>query len=63
MVARLDAFAWTDLELKLTGSNFCVYTRDLDACVQAGTIVSFNNVTAKDLAGTDTAVVFALFAT
>ena len=48
------------MELPLRGHNFGIDTRDLDTGVQAGLVVGFNDVTAEDLAGTDTAVVWSL---
>lgn len=53
----VDARAGADLVLPLRGHDLSVDTGDVDAGVQAGTVVSLNNVTAVDLASTDTTVV------
>ena len=48
------------MELPLRGHDFRIDTRDLDTGVQASLVVGFNDITAEDLAGTDTAVVWSL---
>lgn len=60
VVAHLDTLAGADLVLPLGGHDLGVDTGDVDAGVHAGLVVSFDNVTAVDLAGTNTAVVRAL---
>jgi hypothetical protein len=55
-----DAVDWADLEFPLSGHDLGVGARDVDLGVQAGAVVSLDDVTAEDLAGTDTAVVGAL---
>jgi hypothetical protein len=60
VVTHLDTEAGTDLELPLGGHDLGVGTGDLDAGVQARLVVSLDDVTAVDLAGTHTAVVWAL---
>lgn len=60
VIASFDAFARANLEFELTGGNFSVDTRDLNASVQAGTVMGFNDITAENLASTDTTVVLAL---
>lgn len=57
MLRTVDARAGTDLVLPLSRHDLGVGAGDVDASVQAGLVVSLNNVTAEDLAGTDTAVV------
>lgn len=53
----VDARAGADLVLPLGGHDLSVDTGDVDTGVQAGTVVSLDDITAVDLAGTDTAVV------
>lgn len=60
LVAHLDALAGTNLELPLGGHNLGVNTRDVDTSVETGAVVSLDNVTAVDLASTNTTVVRAL---
>jgi hypothetical protein len=60
VVAHLDTLARTNLVLPLRGHDLSVDTGDVDAGEQAGLVVSLDNVTAVDLAGTDTTVVRAL---
>lgn len=43
--------------LPLGGHDLSVGTRDVDTSVEAGLVVSLDNVSAEDLAGTDTTVV------
>lgn len=61
VVTHLDTLAGTDLEFPLGWKDFSVDTRDLDAGVQAGLVVSLDDITAVDVAGTDGAVVWALW--
>lgn len=56
----VNAGAWADLVLPLGGHDLSVDTGDVDTGVQAGTVVGLDDVTAVDLAGTDTTVVRAL---
>lgn len=56
----LDTLARADLELPLGGHDLGVGAGDLDAGVQAGLEVSLDDISAVDLAGTDTTVVRAL---
>ena len=51
----------TCLELPLGRHDLCVDTRDVYTSVKTGTVVSLNEITSKDLAGTDTTVVRALW--
>jgi len=60
VVTHLNASARADLVLPLGRHDLSVDTGDLDTGVQASTVVSLDNVTAVNLAGTDTAVVRAL---
>lgn len=57
VVTHLDTLARTNLVLPLSGHDLGVDTGDVDAGVQAGLVVSLNDVTAVDLAGSDTTVV------
>jgi len=57
MITHVDALAGTDLELPLTGHDLGVDTRDGDTGVEAGLVVGLDDVTTKNLLGTDTAVV------
>src|SRR5437588_8549538 len=50
----------TDLELPLGRKNFGVDSGDLDSRKQTGLVVSLNNVTTVNLAGSDTAIVWSL---
>jgi hypothetical protein len=59
-VLTLNAAARADLVLPLGGHDLGVGAGDVDAGVQAGLVVSLDDVTAEDLAGADTAVVRAL---
>ena len=52
MVTHRDTLARTDLELPLRGHHFSVDTRNLDASVQAGAVVGFDEVTSEYLSGT-----------
>ena len=56
----LDTLTGADLEFPLRGHDFRVDTRDLDTGIQAGLVVSFYDITAIDLVGADTAVVWPL---
>lgn len=49
-----------NLVLPLSRHDLGICTGDVDLGVQAGTVVGLDDVTAEDLAGTDTAVVGAL---
>lgn len=60
LVTHRNSLARPHLELPLRWKNLSVDTRDLDAGVQASLVVGLNNVTAVDLAGTNTAVVWSL---
>lgn len=53
----VDSFAGADLVLPLCGHNLCVSAGDVDAGIHAGLVVGFDNVTAVDATGADTAVV------
>jgi hypothetical protein len=57
----LNTLARTNLELPLSGHNFGISTRDLHASVHASLVVSLDNVSAVDLASTNTTVVWALW--
>lgn len=53
----VNSGAGADLVLPLRGHDLSVDTGDVDTGVQASTVVSLDDVTAVDLAGTDTTVV------
>jgi hypothetical protein len=57
VITHVDARAGADLVLPLGGHDLSVDTGDVDTGVQAGTVVSLDDITAVDLAGTDTTVV------
>lgn len=60
LVTERDVGAGTDLVFPLGGHDLGVGAGDGNLSVHAGLVVSLDNVTAEDLAGTDTAVVRAL---
>lgn len=62
MCARLtvDTLTWTNLELPLSRHDLGVGTRDSNTSVQASLVVSLDNVSAENLAGTVSAVVWTL---
>ena len=60
LVTHGNTLARTNLVLPLGRKHFSVDTRDVDVGVQAGLVVGLYDVTAVDLAGTDTTVVWAL---
>jgi hypothetical protein len=57
VVTHVNSGARADLVLPLRGHDLSVDTGDVDTGVQASTVVSLNDVTAVDLASTDTTVV------
>lgn len=60
VVSHINAKTRTYLELKLTWSDFSIDTRNVDASIETGSVVRFHNITAKDLACTNTTIVLAL---
>lgn len=52
VVTHGDTFTGANLELPLRGHNLGVDTADVDARVEAGTVVSLDEITGKDLAST-----------
>jgi hypothetical protein len=52
VVTHGNAFTGTDLELPLRGHDLSVDTADVDARVEACTVVGLDQVTSEDLAGT-----------
>lgn len=60
LVTHADALARSNLELPLGGHDLGIGTRDVDTSEQACLVVSLDNVTLDNLAGTDTAVVGSL---
>lgn len=60
VVTHLDTLTRANLELPLRRKNLGVDTGDFDVGVKAGTVVSLNDITAVNLASSDTAVVGAL---
>jgi hypothetical protein len=61
VVAKFDAKARPNLVLPLGGHHLGVGAGDQDASVQASLVVSLDDVTAHDFAGSDTAVVWTLW--
>jgi hypothetical protein len=57
VVTHVNTGAGANLVLPLGGHDLSVDTGNVDAGVEAGTVVGLDDVTAVDLAGTDTAVV------
>lgn len=57
----LNTSARADLELPLGGHDLGIGTGDLDTSEQASLVVSLDNISAEDLASTDTTVVWALW--
>jgi hypothetical protein len=49
LVPHGNTLARPDLELPLRRHDFCVDTADLDASIEAGTVVSFNQVAGDDV--------------
>lgn len=62
VVTHLDTDAWTNLEFPLRWKDLGVDTRDLDTGVQARLVVSLDDITAVDVSGTDSTVVWTLWA-
>jgi len=60
LVTHGNSITRSDLELPLGWKDLSVDTRNPNAGVQASLVVGLNNVTAVDLAGTNTAVVWPL---
>ena len=54
-------FTWSDLELPLSRHDLSVSTRDLDASIQASSVVSFDNIATVDVVVSNGAVVWALW--
>src|SRR2546422_954837 len=50
----------TDLILPLSGHHFCVFATNWDTGVEAGSVMSFDDISAEYLIGTHTAIVGAL---
>jgi hypothetical protein len=57
LVTHRDTLTRANLELPLGRKHLSVDTGDVDTSVDAGLVVSLYNITAVDLAGTDTAIV------
>lgn len=49
VVTHRNTFARTNLEFPLSRHDFSIDTTDVNARIEAGTVVSFNEVTSKDL--------------
>lgn len=60
VVTHLNTFARANLVLPLGRHDLGVDTGDLDTSVETGAVVGLDDITAVDLAGTDTTVVRAL---
>jgi hypothetical protein len=52
VIAHRDSFARTNLELPLRRHHLGVDTTDVDAGIQAGAVMSFDEVTSENFAGT-----------
>jgi hypothetical protein len=52
VITHGNTLAGSDLELPLRRHNLSINTADGNACVKAGTVVSLNQITGKNLAGT-----------
>lgn len=52
VVTHGNTFTGADLEFPLRGHDLSVDSADVDASVEAGAVVSLNEITGKDLAGT-----------
>jgi len=57
VVTHLDTLTGSDLELPLSGHDLGVDSRDLDSGVKTSTVVSLDEITGKDLAGSNSTVV------
>jgi len=60
VVTHVDTFARSNLEFPLRGHDFGVDTRDIDSGIHACSVVSLYCVSCKDLASSDTTVVWTL---
>lgn len=60
LIGHGDTLAGTNLVLPLGRHDLGVDTGDVDSGVETGSVVGLNNVSSKDLAGSDTTVVGAL---
>jgi len=60
LIATLETFNGSNLEFPLTGEDFSIKTRDLDASSETTSHVSFSNISANSVGGTNRAVVLAL---
>lgn len=60
VVTHFDTFTRSNLELPLSGHDLGVDTRDFQSSVETSSVVAFDNVSSKDLSGTNTTVVWTL---
>jgi len=60
VVTHRDTFARPNLELPLSGHDLSVDTADDDTGVQAGAVVSFDQITSEDLASSRSTIIGAL---
>jgi len=60
LIATLETFNGSNLEFPLTGEDFSIETRDLDASSKTASHVSFSNVSTDSIGRTNGAVVLAL---
>merc|ERR1719284_1558977 len=60
VVTHIDSLCGANLVLPLGGHYLGVGSRDPDPSIEASSVVSLNNVSSIDIAGTDSAVVWAL---
>ena len=52
MVTHGNAFAWANLEFPLSWHHLCIDATDVDTGVKTSTVVSFDEITGKNLSGT-----------
>ena len=52
MITHGNAFAWANLEFPLSWHDLRTNAADVDASVKTSTIMSFNEITGKNLSGT-----------
>ena len=56
----MNTFTWSDLELPLGGHDLGVGSRDLNAGVEASSVVSLNNIATVDIVVSNSTVVRSL---
>jgi hypothetical protein len=60
LITNGDASAWSNLILELAWCDLDVGATDGDACIKTGSIVCFEDISAKYFASTYTTIVFTL---